>query len=435
MFGWGRKTDGFEWHKYVRTTIRLKREDRRIRVEGVKLAALDGLKDAGRESARAGVSGLAVLWSGVWSVVRWTVEATTTGVRAMARATAKTAIPAAGRLLASLDPLGKRLAHGGLAAVLAIAGLVALLAATARTRGAWYTGDAALPAIIAILALAASLIPLLTGHLRIKWLSSVDRAASRLKMRAPSLAKLSPGQSRGLVLGAAVLVALGVGYWSLRGRTALPQLASFTPFAAKPLEGKASVVTGDVVRIGTTNVRLSGIEAPDAEQKCLNSAKKRWPCGEAAQASLGKLVRGKTVRCELSGTDDEGRARGTCSTVNVGTPQDVAAALVKEGAVFSSGGLWSGYGGLESEAKARKIGLWRGEADRPSEYRSKLWEQAKRSAPEGCPIKGQVAGDNRTYVLPWSSDYSNVKVRTGRGERWFCSEAEAKAAGWKTASR
>ncbi len=78
------------------------------------------------------------------------------------------------------------------------------------------------------------------------------------------------------------------------------------------------------------------------------------------------------------------------------------------------------------------IGLWFGTAERPAEYRAKKWEEAKRTAPEGCPIKGQVSGRARVYVLPWSPAYDNVKVRAAKGERWFCSEEEARAAGWKS---
>lgn len=435
MFGWGRKTDGFEWHKYVRTTIRLKREDRRIRVEGVKLAALEGLKDAGRAGASAGVSGLAALWSGFWGAIVWAFNKVTAGGKAMARTMAKAAAPAGRSLLEKIGPIGKRLADTGLVALLIASGVAALHAALIRSRGTGLHDDAILPALVAILALAAGFAPLITGHLGLKLPRGLDAPIRRLLARVPAVARLSPGQSQVIAIGALALLIAVFGLLSMRGGTGLTQLASFTPFAAKPIEGKASVVAGDIIRIGSTNIRLSGIEAPEADQKCSSGGKKRWACGEAAQASLTKLVRGKTLRCELSGADDEGRQFGVCKTVNAGSAQDIAALLVKEGAVFSKGGLWGSYDSLESEAKARKTGLWRGDAERPAEYRAKLWEQARKAAPEGCPIKGQVAGERRTYVLPWAADYGSVRIKTSRGERWFCSENEAKAAGWTVASR
>ena len=100
--------------------------------------------------------------------------------------------------------------------------------------------------------------------------------------------------------------------------------------------------------------------------------------------------------------------------------------------VFAEGGLFASYTSIEREARAAKTGIWAaGEPERPSEFRAKVWEEAKRRAPDGCPIKGQVAGSARTYVLPWSPDYERVRVQRARGERWFCSEPEAAAAGFK----
>jgi hypothetical protein len=89
----------------------------------------------------------------------------------------------------------------------------------------------------------------------------------------------------------------------------------------------------------------------------------------------------------------------------------------------------------EREARSAKAGLWSGDVERPAAYRDKLWAEAKRRAPDGCPIKGQVAGAQRTYVLPWSPDYERARVQKTRGERWFCSEQEALAAGFKAAQR
>ena len=80
------------------------------------------------------------------------------------------------------------------------------------------------------------------------------------------------------------------------------------------------------------------------------------------------------------------------------------------------------------------MGLWNGEAERPGTYRARTWEEAKRAAPDGCPIKGQVAGGARVYVLPWSPEYGRVRVSRARGDRWFCSEKEAIAAGWRAGS-
>jgi hypothetical protein len=76
-----------------------------------------------------------------------------------------------------------------------------------------------------------------------------------------------------------------------------------------------------------------------------------------------------------------------------------------------------------------------GDALRPAELKAKAWEEAKRQAPDGCPIKGQVIGKERVYVLPGAPEYQRVRVQTARGDRWFCSEQDAAAAGFKAAQR
>jgi phosphatidylserine/phosphatidylglycerophosphate/cardiolipin synthase-like enzyme len=58
---------------------------------------------------------------------------------------------------------------------------------------------------------------------------------------------------------------------------------------------------------------------------------------------------------------------------------------------------------------------------------------ATTSAP-ACAIKGNVSGKGeRIYHLPGSRHYARVAMN-GPGERWFCSEPEAKAAGWRPAA-
>ena len=57
MFGWRRRKDGFEWREYVRTTILVRRKNRRDRVAHAGKAAVQGLKVAGGRGAAAGAKG------------------------------------------------------------------------------------------------------------------------------------------------------------------------------------------------------------------------------------------------------------------------------------------------------------------------------------------------------------------------------------------
>lgn len=53
----------------------------------------------------------------------------------------------------------------------------------------------------------------------------------------------------------------------------------------------------------------------------------------------------------------------------------------------------------------------------------------------GCNIKGNIAHDTgeRIYHLPKDDYYWETSVNWLRGERYFCSEKEAREAGWRKA--
>lgn len=55
----------------------------------------------------------------------------------------------------------------------------------------------------------------------------------------------------------------------------------------------------------------------------------------------------------------------------------------------------------------------------------------------GCNIKGNISinSGERIYHVPGQTFYNETVIRTQYGERWFCSEAEARAAGWRKAMR
>lgn len=55
----------------------------------------------------------------------------------------------------------------------------------------------------------------------------------------------------------------------------------------------------------------------------------------------------------------------------------------------------------------------------------------------GCNIKGNISVDTgeRIYHVPGQKYYRETIISTGKGERWFCSEEEARRAGWRKAKR
>lgn len=49
-----------------------------------------------------------------------------------------------------------------------------------------------------------------------------------------------------------------------------------------------------------------------------------------------------------------------------------------------------------------------------------------------CRIKGSIIlNGERIYHIPGQPDYNETRVDTLKGERWFCTEAEARSAGWR----
>lgn len=54
-----------------------------------------------------------------------------------------------------------------------------------------------------------------------------------------------------------------------------------------------------------------------------------------------------------------------------------------------------------------------------------------------CKIKGNISIDTgeRIYHVPGQKYYLQTRISPEYGERWFCSEAEARAAGWRKSKR
>lgn len=55
------------------------------------------------------------------------------------------------------------------------------------------------------------------------------------------------------------------------------------------------------------------------------------------------------------------------------------------------------------------------------------------NASKQCDIKGNVSIDTgeRIYHVRGQKHYEQTRIRPEYGEEWFCSEAEARAAGWR----
>jgi endonuclease YncB( thermonuclease family) len=126
----------------------------------------------------------------------------------------------------------------------------------------------------------------------------------------------------------------------------------------------ATAIDGDSLRRGTEEMRLLGIDAPELHQTCHDERGRSWACGREAQAQLRTLLARGTVDCRANGRDRYGRALARCSAQGV---TDVAEAMVRTG--YAVDFMNGGYGSAEAEARAARRGIWRGDFERPADYR------------------------------------------------------------------
>jgi endonuclease YncB( thermonuclease family) len=201
--------------------------------------------------------------------------------------------------------------------------------------------------------------------------------------------------------------------------------------AGVSLSGEARVIDGDTIDLQGTRIRLEGIDAPEIAQTCPRTLAGTWSCGEAAAATLRRLVAGRPLTCQRQGHDKYGRVLGICFDGS----RDINAEMVREGMAWAFVRYSQTYVREEAEARAARVGIWQGGVAQPAwEFRSERWAGAEDHAPAGCAIKGNVTNKGRIYHMPWSPWYEKVRIEARRGERWFCSEAEALAAGWRPVS-
>ena len=205
------------------------------------------------------------------------------------------------------------------------------------------------------------------------------------------------------------------------------------------LSGRVRVVDGDTLELGAHRIRLHGVDAPESAQTCRTGAT-RWPCGERATRALAERIGGRAVACEKKDQDRYGRIVALC---RLGA-EDLNAWLVARGWALAYRRYSTDYVDEETAASAARRGIWRGDFVPPWDWRR--GERLRNAAIESsqnthssagnCRIKGNIGRNGtRIYHVPGGEYYEPTRINTAKGERWFCSESEARAAGWRRAKR
>ena len=217
---------------------------------------------------------------------------------------------------------------------------------------------------------------------------------------------------------------------TLRSLIVLALLLGPAVAGAEVLEGRARVVDGDTLEVAGVKVRLFGVDAPELDQLCERGGQP-WACGQAAREALGAIIGRKRVVCAVQDHDRYGRYVAVCETA----AGDVGAALVRQGMAIAYRRYSGRYVNAEAAARAEGAGLWGATYVAPEVYRHA--EQGVQPAPDtNCVIKGNIgAKGGRIYHLPGQADYAATRINEKKGERWFCTETEARAAGFRRAER
>lgn len=241
-------------------------------------------------------------------------------------------------------------------------------------------------------------------------------------------------------------------------RFVLGFIVALAMFVANPGFAANSIVrSAGAITVGGITYRLGGIDAAAPDQICIDDHADSWACGAEARDQLTALIGNHDVRCQDLGPDPTYNKWhvGICIAGDDATSLNQL--LVRRGlAVNSATAGQSRFGDDETDAKNNRRGLWKGcfvapqdfrsgrkdgallgaacRADKDREIRTVLFPQYP-AMPSGCAIKGKyalrahVTGNIGIYHLPACRSYPAMT----NPDRWFCSEDDAKAAGFRKA--
>jgi len=227
--------------------------------------------------------------------------------------------------------------------------------------------------------------------------------------------------------------------------------------ASQGLAANATVRDGSTLQLGSVTYRLDGIDAPAIDQLCIDEHADSWTCGVEARDQLAKLIGNRQVRCDDLGPDPSYKKRhlGVCKIE--GETTSLSQLLVRQGFALNLESSATGrFQPDEARAIENRQGLWKGcfvapqqfrlgkkdssllggscPSDRDKEIREALFPE-QLAMPSACSIKGKfavrarVTGNVGIYHLQGCRSYPALT----QPDRWFCSEEDAQAAGFRRA--
>lgn len=211
-------------------------------------------------------------------------------------------------------------------------------------------------------------------------------------------------------------------------------------FAADSIK-VTSIVDGDTfkAKVGTKveTVRIIGIDTTETVDP-----RKAVQCfGKEASAQLKKLLNGKTVTLIANPAEDRDIYKRLLRYVEI-DDKDIGASMIADGYAHSYKQYphprLDAYNALEKTAREGNKGLWgscnASSASSKAAKKSGKTVSSAASSKTTCIIKGNISTTReKIYHVKGCKNYESTQIDTAAGERWFCSESDAKAAGWRKA--
>lgn len=174
------------------------------------------------------------------------------------------------------------------------------------------------------------------------------------------------------------------------------------------------VIDGDTVVIANgQKVRLLGIDAPDME----------YCGGEEAKKELEELALGRRIKLTETRVDQFKRILALVYIKNT---------LINEKMIDSG---WVHWDGTENNLGSK----FSRAAKMAAEEKRGVFGKCREAENPECIIKGNIEkrsgeigeGGRKIYFFPGCSEYAATIVEKELGEEWYCTEAEAEAAGFE----
>jgi len=179
-------------------------------------------------------------------------------------------------------------------------------------------------------------------------------------------------------------------------------------------------------------VRMIGLDAPEMGKE---------PLADEARTALRNLVEGRTIVLvrDLSEADRYGRLLRFVFVDGIFVNREmVRLGLARANAYPPDTACTDEFQVAEFESRQESIGLW-GLDPVSGGMTEPAWEVCRENCATpspGCLIKGNINfKGEKIYHVSTGEYYDQTTVDPEKGERWFCSEAEAIAAGWRKSKK